>query len=640
VSTHTEVEIGAEFLGYRIESVIGQGGMGVVYRAYDLRLKRMVALKLMAPELALDERFRARFTRETELAMSLEHPNVVPIYDAGEVDGHLYLAMRHVEGADLRALLRAEGSLNPARALGICGQVAAALDAAHTKRLVHRDVKPSNVLLDEGEHVYLADFGLTRRLEEEGATPGEGRSLGTPAYLAPEQIEGGPIDGRADVYSLGCVLFQCLTGEVPFAADSQLAVAWAHLEEEPPRASLENPDLSEAIDPVLYKAMAKEPERRHPSCTALIADAEAALGLRQLPILRPARLLLLAAVAILVALAAALAVTLIIRSDVKTAASVPPVRENTIVRIDPAKNAITDVINVGMSPSATAVGGQSVWVYNHYEHTVTEIDAATTEVRQTAAVSARPRDLGLLTGPILEADAEGAWLVGVDDLGRSFLTRLLTSGRGKREHPLDIEPKAVALGEGALWVLGHGRQGDQVLRVEPDTGEARARTRFPAFARVDSLAVGLGSVWAGDSSTATLYRIDPRSSMLTGQRDFGERAARPVVRSSHVWVPVLDHDVLVVDPRTLDIVNRVCCPEMRGPGVAGYRSTWLADVPSGEVVRFSSSTAQVVATIPVVTGSPLWGHPCLSSIAAGAGGVWVTVAPSVADTNSGIGNTC
>ena len=175
----------------------------------------------------------------------------------------------------------AEGALDPARALAICSQVANALDAAHGKDLVHRDVKPSNVLLDASEHVYLADFGLTRRLEEQGAQAGEGRSVGTPSYLAPEQIEGGPVDGRADVYSLGCLLYECLTGETPFARDSRLAVAWAHLEEEPPSASERRPELPEAIDAVIRKAMAKEPDDRYPTCAALIAASEEALGLRR-----------------------------------------------------------------------------------------------------------------------------------------------------------------------------------------------------------------------------------------------------------------------------------------------------------------------------------------------------------------------
>ena len=206
--------------------------MGVVYRAYDLRLKRPVALKLVAPSLALDERFRERFARESELVMSLEHPNVVPIYDAGDVDGRLYLAMRLVDGTNLGTLLRAEGALEPGRAMAICAQVASALDATHARGLVHRDVKPSNVLLDSSEHVYLADFGLTRRLDDQMG-PGEDRSIGTPAYLAPEQIDGVSVDGRADVYSLGCLLYECLTGERVFPRGSQLAEAWAHLEEEP-----------------------------------------------------------------------------------------------------------------------------------------------------------------------------------------------------------------------------------------------------------------------------------------------------------------------------------------------------------------------------------------------------------------------
>jgi serine/threonine protein kinase len=239
--------------------------MGVVYRAYDRRLKRTVALKFIAPELAQDERFRARFLRETELAAAFEHPNAVPIHDAGEVDGRLYLAMRFVDGTDLAALLRAEAPLDPARALAICAQVGRALDAAHASGLVHRDVKPSNVLLDEGQHAYLADFGLT---------------LGTPAYLAPEQLEGGPVDGRADVYSLGCLLYECLTGGPPFAHGSRLAVAWAHLEEEPPSANAQNAALPAAVDDVIRTALGKDPADRQPTAGTFITAAETALGLR------------------------------------------------------------------------------------------------------------------------------------------------------------------------------------------------------------------------------------------------------------------------------------------------------------------------------------------------------------------------
>src|SRR5579884_1620025 len=317
--------------------------MGVVYRAYDLRLKRTVALKLVAPSLARDERFRERFARESELVMSLEHPNVVPIYDAGDVDGQVYLAMRLVDGTDLGSLLRSEGALDPPRALAMCRQIASALDAAHARGLVHRDVKPSNVLLDQTEHVYLADFGLTRRLEDRSGEIGDDRTVGTPAYLAPEQLEGRHVDGRADVYSLGCLLYECVTGEAVFPRSSRLAVAWAHLEEEPPRASGRRPELPEAIDDVIRRALAKEPEQRYPSGAALISAAEDALGFRPAaPSRRPKPLLV--AVAVLAALlaAAAVAAALSTGGPGKHAKAAAPLfaGANTLARIDPATDEV------------------------------------------------------------------------------------------------------------------------------------------------------------------------------------------------------------------------------------------------------------------------------------------------------------
>ena len=272
--------VGTELAGYRIESLLGLGGMSVVYLAEDLRLKRKVALKLLAAGLAEDESFRERFLRESELAASIDHPNIVPIYEAGATGDVLFIAMRYVEGQDLKARLQ-QGRLDPAEAIGILAQVASALDAAHVRALVHRDVKPSNVLLDTGarpdgsDHVYLADFGLTRSLAEAGAGD-DGHLLGTIDYVAPEQIAGGEIDGRADVYSLGCVLYECLVGQPPFHGDADLAVVFAHLEEEPPRPSAERPDLPVALDAVIGRALAKEPEQRYPSCREL---ARAALAI-------------------------------------------------------------------------------------------------------------------------------------------------------------------------------------------------------------------------------------------------------------------------------------------------------------------------------------------------------------------------
>ena len=270
--------VGTELAGYRIESLLGVGGMSVVYLAEDLRLKRRVALKLLASSLAEDEAFRDRFLRESELAASIDHPNIVPIYEAGTTGDLLFIAMRYVEGRDLKDRLH-RSRLDPPDAIGILSQVASALDAAHARGLVHRDVKPSNVLLDTGarpdgsDHVYLADFGLTTRVSEEAGLGDDGHLMGTIDYVAPEQIGGEEIDGRADVYSLGCVLYECLVGQPPFRSDSDLAVVFAHLETEPPPPSVVRPELSVALDAVIARALAKDPAERYPSCRELVRAA-------------------------------------------------------------------------------------------------------------------------------------------------------------------------------------------------------------------------------------------------------------------------------------------------------------------------------------------------------------------------------
>ena len=266
--------VGTELAGYRIDALLGWGGMSVVYLAVDLRLKRRVALKLLAAGLAEDTSFRDRFIRESELAASIDHPNITPIYEAGTSGDLLFIAMRYVEGCDLRERLH-RGRLDPADAIGILAQVASALDAAHARGLVHRDVKPSNVLLDTGarpdgsDHVYLADFGLTKRISDEPGVGDQGQLMGTIDYVAPEQIAGEEIDGRADVYSLGCVLYECLVGQPPFRSDSDLAAVFSHLEAEPPAPSERRPDLPAALDAVIARALAKDPEQRYPSCREL-----------------------------------------------------------------------------------------------------------------------------------------------------------------------------------------------------------------------------------------------------------------------------------------------------------------------------------------------------------------------------------
>ncbi|MET9960717.1 serine/threonine-protein kinase [Streptomyces sp. NPDC006326] len=275
--------IGRQIAGYRIESMLGRGGMAVVYCAKDLRLDRTVALKLIAPERARDETFRRRFTHESRVAAQIDHPHIVPIFEAGETDGVLYIAMRYVSGPDLAALLAREGPLPVATALRIVTQVASALDAAHEHDLVHRDVKPGNILVaagtdsDHPEYVYLTDFGLTKRsLSLTGFTTA-GEFVGTLDYMAPEQISGRPVDGRCDLYSLACVVFECLTGEPPFRSDQDVTrLLWAHQYDPPPALSERRPGIAPAADEVLAKALAKVPEDRYGSCLEFVAALRAA----------------------------------------------------------------------------------------------------------------------------------------------------------------------------------------------------------------------------------------------------------------------------------------------------------------------------------------------------------------------------
>jgi predicted Ser/Thr protein kinase len=265
---------------YRIEAEAGRGGMGVVYRARDPQLDRVVALKVIAPELASDSTFRARFARESQVTAGLDHPNVIPVYDAGEDDGRLFIAMRFVDGTDLQRVLRERGALDPATAVDLVSQAASALDAAHARGLVHRDVKPANLLItgQERPHVYLTDFGLAKRDGSSGQLTSTGGWLGTPDYSSPEQGEGRELDPRSDVYSLGCVLYAALTGAAPFADVPRAGKGWAHMNERPPRLRERRPEVPAALEPVLARALSKEPRDRYGSAGELARDARAAIA--------------------------------------------------------------------------------------------------------------------------------------------------------------------------------------------------------------------------------------------------------------------------------------------------------------------------------------------------------------------------
>jgi DNA-binding NarL/FixJ family response regulator len=261
-----ELTVGDTFAGHRIEELAGRGGMGVVFRATDLALDRPVALKLIAPDAALDPVFRARFEHECRAAASIDHPHAVEVFHAGEEDGVLYVTMRYVEGTDLGALLASESALEPARAVALVAQVAEALDEAHARGLVHRDVKPTNVLIAERgglEHAFLTDFGLTKRSEGESGLTKPGFAMGTADYMSPEQARGSDVDGRADIYALGCVLYKSLAGAVPFDRGSDLEKMWAHLNDEPPSLLAARPELPRALEEVVQRALAKDPGDRY-----------------------------------------------------------------------------------------------------------------------------------------------------------------------------------------------------------------------------------------------------------------------------------------------------------------------------------------------------------------------------------------
>jgi streptogramin lyase len=626
VSISIDPLIGVEFAGYRIEALVGRGGMGVVYRAWDPRLKRHVALKVIAPELSRDAGFRDRFLAETEIAASLEHPNVIPIHDAGGVEGQLYLVMRFVEGPDLRTLLAREGALSPDRSLAICAQLAGALDAAHARGLVHRDVKPSNVLLDESGHVYLADFGLTRELAEQGAVVGDGRSVGTPAYVAPEQIRGDDPGAAADRYALGCVLFECLTGQQPFPRERELAVLFAHLEEEPPIASHVAPVLPEAIDRVLARALAKDPAARYPSCRALVDAAGSALGTTPSG-RRSGRGVTLLLVGLVLAgvLAGALALLLTGGSDAS-----PTLATNSVVRLDPLSGEVTAVAPAGTTPTAVATALGWVWTVNQADGTVSQVDAETGELHRTFRVN------GLLPSEsysTIAAAGPVAWVVSTSG-GKGLLTRLGdTEGPFPPQIPLGIpDPIAVAVGEGSVWVAGKDVGANVILEIDPRGMAVVGRAPVSRGDTIQGIAVGEGSVWFTDyGAEETLWRLDPKSLRITGRLDTaGDDSV--AVGAGAVWLGDIETGTLArVDPETMRVVKRLELfepPFLASVDVAaGGDAAWLSFAQGRTVYRVDARSNRLTATVELAvpgTAQEVY-PPGPRGIAATEDGVWVAI---------------
>lgn len=579
-----------------IDAEIARGGMGVVYLARDEALGRRIALKVITPSLAADATFRTRFRNESRLSANVEHPNVVPVYRAGQDRGLLYIAMRFIEGTDLATTLRDHGALLPRDAAAVIQQVAAALDAAHVRGLVHRDVKPANVLLDVGgKRAFLTDFGLTVEAEGRQGLTRTGIWVGTPAYAAPEQLRGGGVDARTDVYSLGGVLYHCLTGQVPYPVARDLDAISAHLIDPPPRPSAVLPSLPRSLDRVIARAMSKDPAARFPSAGDLARAAVAAVDGEPPPrheqsvatgaaapqpvrgggaTDRRRRRWALAGVA--VALVSSSAVVLVLARDGDGRSEAPTAKSSESVRVEQS-------ISVRLPPDRLAVLAGQVWAIALEGGRLARVSPATRHVDEFAPAV----DLGGSTYSGLAAGEGAIWVAhatesgGIDrvdprtgqgtahvPLGHASAVTVgagavwATTGGGSagRANLVRIDPRsprvvgrpvsagrdpvAVAYGDGSLWVVN--RAAGTVTRIEP--GGRRVRKTIPVGSRPVAVAVGARAVWILNSADDSLTRIDPASDEPVGAAiSLGKQLEDIVLAGGELWVAAADSTVTRLD---------------------------------------------------------------------------------------------
>ncbi len=585
-------------IGYELEELIGHGGMGVVYRATDVKLQRPVALKLILPELAEDERFRKRFLDESRLAASLDHASVVPIYEAGEEDGQLFLAMRYVEGSDLRTLLRRDGPLALERTLALLGQIASALDAAHRSGLVHRDVKPANILVDDDEHAYLTDFGVSKQLG--GVTTDTGRLVGSLDYLAPEQIAGERVDARTDQYALACVLYECLTGMPAFRRESEAETLWAHMQGRYVPV--------EGLERVFKRAFARDPKDRYGNCGELIAATRMRRRVRH-----RARWV----GAALAALATAAVAALYVRDgDVE---ALPP--GSFVVALD-SDGGIGSFTEATTAPSNIAVGEGAVWVLDSEAETVARLDPETKAVKRFSAGS-RPTDLAVGGGAVWVGNGAGSESFDVRfttsitrvDPGSLKVTGTIALSRGHSEYgpPPSVGSPQMAVGAGALWAAGAD---NRIYRIDPAT--SRIVAKIPVTAGVNTLAAGAEGVWFLNSSDLDVTRIDPATNRVADRVRVGRDAMTGIaVGGGAVWVTSPDVGRLWrIEPgpqprvRSIDVGGRPFFVSY-GDGAA-----WTGDYQDGVLARVDARTNAVTR---VRIGAA-------QALAVGAGSAWVSVA--------------
>jgi streptogramin lyase/predicted Ser/Thr protein kinase len=595
-----EPVLGSTLAGYRLDALIARGGMGVVYRATQLALDRPVALKVIARQFADDADFRDRFLRESRLAARLDHPAVVPVYDAREEDGELIVAMRLIGGGDLKKRIASSGPLDPVEAVALLDQIAAALDAAHASGIVHRDVKPHNILL-EGERAYLTDFGLAKALGDSGVLSGAS-VVGTAEYMSPEQWRGGRVGPAADIYSLGCVLYESLTGVVPYAR----------------KAGDAEPELPQGLDAVIERAVAKDPAERYatagelieaarkrqgatPAATQVLADpadrptlgragGEGLIGAPQHRhvgwrgrIAEAPRQWVGALVAVFVG---AIALGVLLLGDDGPSVSAP--------------------VAVGDPPLRLAVGAEAVWVTSASNGPLSQVDSETLRlVGRSLNLEKGVSGVTVGGGSVWVSSPRRGEVIRVDPDTRRVIDRIEVGGR----------PGAIVAGGERIWVADDA--GGGVTAINAVGGRIFKRGIPPHVAPL-RLAVGAGAVWVSSASTGAVRRIDLGSAVVGAPIPAGRGPAGVAVGGGLVWVANSRSDsVTRIDPATHALVGLPIAVGDRPGGIdAGTESVWVANSADGTVSRIGIESGET-------EGDPVSVGPDPGAIAVGLDAVWV-----------------
>jgi serine/threonine-protein kinase len=640
-----ELEPGEVFAGHRIEAVGGRGGMGIVYKAVHIRLERTVALKVISPELAVDEGFRQRFQREAQLAASIDHPNVIEIYDADEADGQLYITMRWVQGQDLGTMLERTGRLEPETAVRVVGEVGFALDAAHARGLVHRDIKPGNILIaDRDGHVYLTDFGLTREAGEGGGLTRTGMFVGTTDYAAPEQIKGGRVDARTDVYALACVLVQALTGRVPYDRDSEMSKMWAHVNDPPPRLRERVADVPEALEEVVERGMAKDPQDRYPSTGDLARASAAAVQARPTPTAE--RTVATGAAApvesrahqagptagetIVSPAAAPVAPTApgdtppagfpAVTAPPAPPATAPPPQSppGPWTPPPPTGAPIPAVGGMTMAPSPpparpklptwalwAGVGGATLFVV---------IVALAVIGLATGGGDKKPK-AGQITGnPIkvgkdpqdMAFTAGNAWVANLKD---GTVTRIDTATDKTRSIKAGGAPSAVAAGAGSIWTWIYT---DSINRIDVKTN--RVSPYFDTGPTIDAIAFGLNALWAVHGKANQVTRTDPKTNKTVATISVPGDPSSIGIGEGYVWVAT-EKGVVQIDPSNNSVITTIKVGGSPG-GLQVTDGTVYVATGNNKISRVDASSGAVAAPITVGTSAAYY--------TVGAGSLWVS----------------